>query len=155
VTHSNEFRLSGFPGPWLGGEPRVFTKSGEDHFPTGINVDEARLIEVQYLSGGIGTLFDLIADAAKIPTGSFQALLENLEDLSQDQPLILFVRGSLQLLADVGPALMHLMTGWESFARHANGVSAMYLVLETGSQAQVDRAFFPGGPVDWLPVSPT
>lgn len=119
-------------------------------------MDDARLIEVQYLSGGIGTLFDLIADAAKIPrTGSFQALLENLEDLAQDQPVILFVRGSLQLLADVGPALMHLMTGWEGFARHSRGVSAMYLVLETGPQAQVDRAFSPGGRVDWLPVSPT
>ena len=104
-----------------------------------------------YEGGGIGTLFDQIAEAGLLPkSGSFQALLEDLEDLSKNKPLIVFVRNSNRLLADIGPALIHIVTGWAGFTRHAGGVSSMYLVLETGPRATVHAAFYPGGKVDWL-----
>lgn len=83
-------------------------------------------------------------------SGSLQAVLENLEDLSSETPLIVVVRRAHRLLADVGPAVLHLLDGWESFTHHGSGVSPMYLVLETGPRAQVSEAFHPGGPVDWL-----
>ena len=90
---------------------------------------------------------------AGISSGSFQALLENLEDLSLERPLVVFVQGGLKLLADVGPAVVHFMAGWEQYARHSNGVSSMYLVIETGPRAVTGAAFFPGGPVAWLPTT--
>jgi hypothetical protein len=148
---ANEFRFTAYPFEWRGGEPRVFAVSTEDEFPLAHHIEGARIVSVRYAGGGLRSLFNLIADAADIPSnGSFQALLENLEHLSESKPLILFVQSGDRLLADVGPALLHVTTFWERFARHAGGVSAMYLVLETGPRGTTDAAFHPGGKVDWL-----
>jgi hypothetical protein len=144
-----DFHFSSFARRFAVAEPRVFAVSEDDKFPTGFNLNGATLFEVQYESGGLGKLFDLIEEVALISASSLQALLESLEDLSATEPLVLYIRGVDRLLADVGPAVLHIATGWEGFAHHANGVSAMFLVLETGPRATVDAAFFPGGAVDW------
>jgi hypothetical protein len=94
---------------------------------------------------------DAIAASCGVMSGSFQAFLENLENITNERPLVVVVRDADRLLADVGPALMHIVAGWESFTHHANGISAMYLVLETGPRALTNSAFYPGGVVDWLP----
>ena len=140
------------PTPWLGAEPRVFSVSEDDKFPERWPaVAETRLIDIQYRGGGLNALLDDIAAACEVSPGGFQATLENLEDLSHDKPLVIFVRRANYLLADVGPALIDVITGWERFCRHANGVSAMYLVLEVGPRAIIEAAFNPGGALDWLP----
>jgi hypothetical protein len=138
-------------GPWRGGEPRVFAVDEENRFPERLEtVRKARLIDVRYEGGGITTLLDQITASCGVMSGSFQAVLENLENLSHEQPLVVVVRAADRLLADTGPALLHVITGWEGFTHHGNGVSAMYLVLETGPRAVTDSAFYPGGVVEWL-----
>lgn len=145
-----QFKFSGYPEPWLGGEPRVFAVNAEDDFPHGRDLRGARLIVVEYTGGGFTGLSDQIAEAAKIPTsGSFQALLENLSELSEREPLVVYVRHGDRLLADIGSALIHVITGWENYTRHGTGVHSMYLVIETGPRATVNAAFYPGGKVDW------
>jgi hypothetical protein len=146
---SGSFRFSSFARQFGVEEPRVYAVAEEANFPTGFNVVGARLIEVRYQAGGLGQLFELIEAAVPVEGGSFQALLEGLEDAFPDSPLVICVRGADQLLADVGPALLHVIAGWEAFTHHANGVSAMYLVLETGPSATVNTAFYPGGVVSW------
>jgi hypothetical protein len=139
-----------WPRPWVGGEPRVFAFDKEDNFPRGLtSIKEARLVEVPYEGGGITALLENVAELSGVAFGSFQATLENLEQLSHDRPLVIFVRDADRLLADVGPALIHLITGWESFTHHASGISPMYLVLETGPRAVTHSAFYPGGVVNW------
>jgi hypothetical protein len=151
VTNGQEIRLNRLPVPWLGGEARVHVVHSEANFPSGYNLVDAQILDIAYRGGGLGGLFDLIEAAAQIPSrGSFQAMLENLEALSSSGALILVVRGATQLLADVGPALLHIMAGWEGFAHHATGVSAMYLVLDTGPAERVNAAFNPGGVIEWL-----
>ena len=123
----------------------------EDGFPGSRDLGGARLIRVDYKGGGFTSLSDQIAEAADIPARtSFQALLENLSVLSDNEPLIVYVRHGDRLLADIGPALLHVITGWESFVRHGAGVHPLYLVIETGPRATVHAAFYPGGEVDWL-----
>jgi hypothetical protein len=108
-------------------------------------------LTVDYNGGEFRGLSDHIAEAAQIPTcTSFQALVENLSDLSEREPLIVYVRHGDRLLMDIGPALIHVLTSWEGFVRHGNGVHPMYLVVETGPRATVNAAFHPGGKVDWL-----
>lgn len=149
---SSEFKLERFPIPWLGGEPRVLTVSEDDNFPEHWPaISETRLVDIQYDGGGFTSLFDNIAEACEVPPGGFQSTMEHLEDLSHDKPLVIVVRRAHYLLADVGPALITVITGWERFCRHASGVSAMYLVLEVGPRAGIDAAFHPGGALDWLP----
>ena len=145
------FKFSRYPVPWAGGEPRVFAVSAEDDFPHGRDLQGARLLTATYEGGGIGALFYSIAQAAQIPgCTSFQALLENLSELSDREPLIVYIRHVGWLLADIGPALIHVPTGWEQFVRHASGVHSMYLVVDTGPRATINAAFYPGGKVDWL-----
>jgi len=147
-----DFSLLPRPFPrWLGGEPRVIAVDEEQKFPEGCpSISQARLIDVQYNGGGLtGLLDDVVGAAGVAPHHSFQATLENLEDLSHEKPLIVVVRCADRLLADVGPAVLHLMAGWEDFTHHASGISAMYLVLETGPSAVTQSAFYPGGVVDW------
>ena len=108
-------------------------------------------MDIRYQGGELTALLQNIALACGVRGGSFQAVLENLEDISHEKPLVIVVRDANRLLADVGPAVIHLMTGWEGFTHHANGISAMYLVLETGPSAITQSAFYPGGTVDWLP----
>jgi len=146
---SEQFMLQPKPFPWAGGEPRVFAVDREQEFPVAIK--NARLIDVPYQGGGITTLIDNIAASCGVNSSSFQAFLENLEEISHELPLVIVVRDADRLLADVGPALIHFMAGWEGFCRHASGISAMYLVLETGPRATVNAAFYPGGLVDWRP----
>jgi hypothetical protein len=106
---------------------------------------------VAYNGGGLNVLFDQIAEAARVRTGtSFQALLENLSDVSEREPLVVYVRRGDRLLSDVGPALVHVLTSWEQYVRHATGVHPMYLVVEMGPREKVNAAFYPGGKVDWL-----
>lgn len=148
---NGDFMLSNNPPSWLGGEPRVFAVTTEECFPKGWRaVENARLIDVTYAGGGIGPLFHQIASAAGIAAGSFQAMLELLEDLSAAKPLVVCIRGGDRLLADIGPALIRILLGWERFARHGRGVSQMYLVVEIGPTAPIHAAFFPGGVVDWF-----
>lgn len=104
-----------------------------------------------YEGGGLSSLFDRVAEAALVPKRtSFQALLENLGDLADREPLVVYVRHFDRLLADIGPAAIHVLAGWEGFARHGTGVHSMYLVVETGPGAKVNAAFYPGTEVDWL-----
>lgn len=146
-----KFVLQPYPLPWAGGEPRVFAISEEAKFPAQYaSINEARLIDVRYQGGGITALLDSIAASCGVRSGSFQAVLENIEDLTHQTPIVIVVRDADRLLADVGPALIHVITGWEGFTHHANGISAMYLVLETGPSAVTNSAFFPGGVVDWM-----
>lgn len=145
------FMLQSYPQPWLGGKPRVIAVDEEDKFPERWpSIKEARLIDIHYRGGGITTLLEDITTSCGVMPGSFQAILENLEDLSHEMPLVIVVRGADHLLVDVGPALIHLITGWESFTHHMSGISAMYLVLETGPRAITHSAFFPGGVVEWV-----
>jgi hypothetical protein len=151
MANRPEFKFSRYPEPWLGGEPRVFAVDAEDDFPNGYDLQGVRLLTVEYKDGGFNVLSDHIAEAARIPTGtSFQALLENLSELSDREPVIVYIRHSDRLLADIGPALIHVLTSWEGYVRHAAGVHPMYLVMETGPRATVSAAFHPGGKVDWL-----
>jgi hypothetical protein len=151
MTNTPEFKFTGSPGPWLGGEPRVFAVCVEDDFPHGRDLRGAHLLAVDYSGGGFNVLSDQIAKAARIPTStSFQALLENLSELSEREPLIVYIRHGDRLLADVGPALIHVLTGWERYVRHAAGVHPLYLVIEIGPRATVNAAFYPGGIVNWL-----
>lgn len=138
--------------PWLGGEPRVFAVDKEDQFPQhSSSIIQARLIDVRYKAGGVTTLLENIATSCGVESGSFQAVLENLEDISHEKPLVVVVRDADRLLADVGPALVHVITGWERFTHHALGISAMYLVLEMGPRAVTNSAFYPGGAINWQP----
>jgi hypothetical protein len=147
----SKFLLRHSFGPWEGGEPRVFAVDKEDKFPDRWPaVEETRWIDVQYSGGGLTTLLDNVTASCGVLPGSFQAILENLEDISHEMPLVIVVRDADRLLADVGPAIIHLITGWESFTHHASGISAMYLVLETGPRAITNAAFHPGGVVDWV-----
>jgi hypothetical protein len=149
--NKSDFMLQPFGRPWLGGEPRVFAIHKEDGFPgRWASIEGARLIDVQYQGGGLTTLLDNITSSCDVRSGSFQAVLENLEDLTHEKPLVVIVRDADRLLADVGPAIIHVITGWEGFTHHASGISAMYLVLETGPNAVTNSAFFPGGVVDWM-----
>jgi len=145
------FEFSRHPCRWSGGEPRVFAIDAEEDLTRTHNLHGATLLTVSYDGGGLGSVFDHIAQAAQLPyTGSFQALLETLGDLADQKPLVVLIRHADRLLADIGPALIQIATGWERFARHAGGVHAMYLVLETGPRAKVQAAFYPGGKVDWI-----
>jgi hypothetical protein len=145
------FTLREHPFGWLGGEPRTVAVHEDERFPNHWPASKAaKLIAVTYTGGGVTKLLDEISAAAGVMPGSFQAVLENLEDLSHEKPLVVFVRRAHHLMADVGPAILHLVDGWETFTHHANGISAMYLVLETGPRGQVDAAFYPGGVVNWL-----
>ena len=151
MAESDNFRLFPSLHPWLGGEPRVFAVDKEDEFPKGLSsIEAAHVVDVSYEDGGLTALMDRIAAACQTRSGSFQAFLENLEDLSHERPLIVIVRHADRLLADVGPALIHFITGWERFTHHANGISAIYLILETGPRAITQSAFYPGGFVDWV-----
>ncbi len=95
----------------------MFVVDAEDDFPKGYDLTAARLLTVPYEGGGLGAVFDLIATAALVPrNGSFQALLEHLGELSEHEPQIIYLRHSDRLLADVGPALIHVLAGWELFA---------------------------------------
>lgn len=145
------FTLSGrWPG-WLGGEPRVFSVVEEDDISARLpGIAKARVIDVTYSGGGLSQLLDDIAIAADVATGGLQAMLENLEQISLSQPLVVAVRSVHKLLSDVGPAVLHLACDWENFTHHGSSVSQMYLVLETGPRALVDKAFHPGGNVHWL-----
>ena len=99
-------------------------------------------------------LFNQIASEAKLPSVShIQVLFEYLGDLSDQIPIIVYVRRADRLLADVGPALLDVMASWEGYARHGNGVHSMYLVLDTGPRAITNAAFYPGGKVNWFPES--
>jgi hypothetical protein len=130
MDSATQFKFRRNPGRWLGGEPRVFSVDTEANFPKGHDFKGARLLTVTYEGGGLGPLFDQIAEAALVPKRtSFQALLEHLGELSDREPLIIYLRHSDRLLADVGPALIHVLTGWELFCRHGTGVHSMYLVL--------------------------
>lgn len=123
----------------MGGEPRVFAVDAEDDFPRGRDLPGVRLLTVAYNGGGLNVLFDQIAEAARVRTGtSFQALLENLSDVSEREPLVVYVRRGDRLLSDVGPALIHVLTSWEQY------------VVEMGPREKVNAAFCPGGKVDWL-----
>ena len=125
-----EFRLNRYPGTWLGGEPHVFAINAEDDITRAYNLEGACLLTVAYQGGGLGNLFNRVVQAARVPEcTSFQALLENLGDLSDQKPLILFIRNGDRILADVGPALIHVLAGWEQFSRHGSGVHSMYLVI--------------------------
>jgi|SRR5579872_5003286 len=149
MTDPKPFYFSPFASFSACAEPRVFTVSREDEFPAGFNLEGARLVEVRYDGGGLGRLLATIEEAASIRGGGFQALLEDLEAVAKTDPLVVYVEGADHLLADIGPALLHFTTGWETFAHHANGVSPMYLVLETGPRETVNAAFYPGGVVKW------
>jgi hypothetical protein len=142
VQSSTGFQFRSFGRGFHIAEPRVYTVSQESKFLDGFNVDGAEVLEVQYEAGGLTALFDLIQRAASIPGGSFQALLENLEEAYASSVLILHIRGADRLLADIGPALLHVMTGWEGFTHHLNGESRMYLVLDTGPVAKMTAAFY-------------
>jgi hypothetical protein len=151
VTKDNSFQFEKRSHHWVGGEARVFSVDAEAEFPNGRQLEGARLLTVTYEGGGLGILFDQIAAAAGLDgSNHFQALLEKLSALADQKPLIVYVRHADRLLGDVGPALLHISTFWESFVRHGSGVHSMYLVLETGPRAKVNAAFFPGGKVDWL-----
>ena len=146
------FQFTRRPSWWLGGEPRVFTVDAEAEFPKGGNYDGAQLITVAYNGGGLLPLFDQIATEAKLPSVSHvQVLFEYLGDLSDQKPIIVYVQHADRLLADIGPALLGLITGWEGYARHGNGVHSMYLVLDTGPRAVTNAAFHPAGKVEWFP----
>jgi|SRR6185437_15548145 len=151
-----EFMLQPYPLPWLGGEPRVFAVNTEDNFPAGLpSINETTFVDISYETGGLTALLDSITEAAGVTSGAFQAVLENLENLSREKPLVVCVRGADRLLADIGPAVIHLITGWEGFTHHASGISAMYLVLETGPRAITNCAFYPGGVVNWITANST
>ncbi len=150
MYEQSKFVLMPKPVRWLGGEPRVFAVDKEDQFPTQLpSINQARFVDIQYQGGGLTTVLEMVTASCGVKFGSFQATLENLEGISHEVPLVVVVRDADRLLADVGPALIHLITGWESFTHHANGISAMYLVLETGPSAVTNSAFYPGGVVDW------
>ena len=103
MTDVPEFQLSRYPGTWLGGEPRVFAIDAEDDIACAYNLEGACLLTVAYQGGGLGNLFNRVVQAARVPEcTSFQALLENLGDLSDQKPLILFIRNGDRILADVG-----------------------------------------------------
>jgi len=137
--------------PWLGGESRVFAFDNEDDFKGHLPpASEARSIVVSYAGGGLTALLESIAFSAGVTPGGFQATLENLEGLTHDRALVIVVSHADRLLGDVGPAVIHLITGWELFTHHGSGISAMYLVLETGPREIVNAAFHPGGVVDWM-----
>jgi hypothetical protein len=145
-----EFMLDPSRLHWAGGEPRVKAVTTEDRFPEGWpSIDQARLFDIPYRTGGLTGLLDSIGEATGIRAGSFQATMENLEELSEERPLVIVVRDADRLLVDAGPAIIHLIADWEDFTHHASGISAMYLVLETGPRATVDSAFYPGGIVRW------
>jgi hypothetical protein len=151
MDQPSKFMLQPYPLPWLGGEPRVFAVPKEAQFPQQYpSIKEAQLLDVRYQDGGLTTLLNEIASLCGVRFGSFQALLENIEGQTSKKPIVIVIRDADRLLADVGPALIHVITGWEGFTHHASGVSAMYLVLETGSSAVTNSAFFPGGVVDWV-----
>jgi hypothetical protein len=145
-----EFQFDRYPFRWLGGEPRVFVIDAEEDLARAHNLQGATLLTVAYEGGGLSTVFDHIAQAAHVPcSGSFQALLENLGDLADQKPLVVFIRHADRLLADVGPALIHVLAGWERFSRHGAGVHSMYLVVDMGPRATVHAAFYPGGKIEW------
>ena len=148
---ASNFRFTNRGIHWLGGEARVFTVDTETLFPKGREFEGAQLITVTYEGGGLWPLFNQIAAAAELPSIShIQVLFEYLGDLSDQTPTIVYVRHANRLLADVGPALLHVVAGWEAYARHGEGVHAMYLVLDIGPRAITQAAFYPGGKVEWL-----
>ena len=148
---ASSFQFTNHGHNWLGGEARVFTVDTEIQFPKGREFDGAQVITVAYNGGGLWPLLNEIATAAKLPSIShIQVFLEYLGDLSDQTPIIVYVRHADRLLADVGPALLHVVTAWEAHARHGNGVHSMYLVLDTGPRAITQSAFYPGGKVEWL-----
>ena len=129
-----------------------FTVDSEAEFPKGREFDGARLIAVDYETGGLKSLFSQITTTAELPSAShIQVLFEYLGDLSDQMPIIVYVRHADRLLADVGPALLDVVAAWEGYARHGNGVHPMYLVLDTGPRAIINAAFYPGGRVECLP----
>jgi hypothetical protein len=145
-----EFQFGRYPGRWLGGEPRVFVIEAEEDLASAYNLQGATLLTVVYEGGGLSSVLDHIAQAAHVANhGSFQSLLESLGDLADRKPLVVVIRHADRLLADVGPALIHVLAGWERFARHGSGVHSMYLVVETGPRSTVHAAFYPGGKVEW------
>jgi len=146
------FSLRPKPCPWLGGEPRVIAVDKEDRFPEGLSsIEQARLIDVHYGGNGLSGLMDDIRAAIDVTTGSsLQAFLEQLEDHSHEKPLVVIVRNTDRLLADVGPAVLHFTAAWEGFTHHSSGISSMYLVLETGPREITNAAFYPGGLVHWI-----
>lgn len=152
MSEPSGFMLLPKPLPWRGGEPRVFAVDEEDKFPEGLpSISEVKLVDVRYDGGGLTKLLDDIASLSGVTRGGgLQATLENLEDITHGVPLVIIVRDADRLLADISPAPIHLTTGWEGFTHHGNGISAMYLVLETGPRAVTNGAFYPGGIVDWI-----
>ena len=145
----SDFNFRRHLGPWLGGEPRVFAVDA-DEFPRGWNLQGVRLLTVDYEGGGWTRLADQVAEAAHLPLStSFQAWLENLSELSEKEPLLVYIRHGDRLLADIGPALLHITTGWEGYVRHGNGVHPMCLVIDAGPSATTNAAFYPGGKVNW------
>ena len=116
MTKDNSFQFTKRSHHWVGGEARVFSVDAEAEFPSGRQLEGVCLLTVIYEGGGLGILFDRIAAAAFLEgSNSFQALLEKLSALADQEPLIVYVRHADRLLADVGPALLHISTFWESF----------------------------------------
>jgi hypothetical protein len=133
---------------WRGGEPRTFAVYEEDGDPAlWPSMRDVSLVEINYSGGGITNLLSLIAAKAGVEyPGSYQALLENLEDLAGERPIVVLVRRAHRLLTDAGVELLHVIAHWESFTHHGGGVSAMYLVLQTGSRGETTapRGAYPG-----------
>ena len=140
-TGASNFQFMKYGPHWKGGEPHVFTVDTEAEFPKGHEFDGAHLITVTYDGGGLFQLLNQIAAAAELPWIShIQVFFEYVGDLSDQRPVIVYVRHANQLLANVGPALLRFVTAWERYARHGNGVHSMYLVLYTGPGEVVNVA---------------
>lgn len=142
MSGDRPFQLRPFASP--AGEPHVYVVDAEVEFPRGFNSSGAQILDVAYGGGGWVELFRGIAEACREPgmrTGSLQAMYEQLEDLSKQQPLVLVIRGADRLLADVGVSLLGAMAHWEGFVRHGSGLSEMYLVLDTGPAENANSAW--------------
>jgi hypothetical protein len=134
-----EFMLRKYSRPWLGGEPRAMVILEDNAFPQSwLTPNEATLVEVVYADGGLSKLMGDIAAIAGVCAGSFQALLDNLEWLSEQKPLVVIVRRGADLVADVGPALLHFINGWEEYTHHALGIRAVSEQIESFGDSQID-----------------
>lgn len=142
MSEGRPFQLRPFASP--SGEPHVYVVDAELEFPKGFNASGALLLDVTYDGGGWAELFRCIAGTCNEPgmrTDSLQAMYEQLEELSQDQPLVLVIRGADRLLSDVGVSLLGAMAHWEGFVRQGSGLSEMYLVLDTGPAENANSAW--------------
>jgi hypothetical protein len=144
MPREHDFQLRRFHSP--AGEPHVYVVHSEDRL-LAFNLEGAKVIEVDYKGGGWKALFGDIASKAECrQSSSLQALYENLEDLTDKRPLVVFITGVERLLIDVGPGLLAAMAHWEAFVRHGSGLSSMYLVLDVGPRELTDATFRPRTP---------